>query len=482
MSSSPSTAQATLLHAGVARVGIDPPLHISHAGWGAQTHVHAVGRHLPLVATVLVMEQGGSRVVICDLDNGLVPTETERALRQAVAEAVGTVPEHVRSSVSHTHAGPETWRSLMAGDAPVEAAYLANLVQLLRGAAVEAAGTMRPVRLTQGEGRLQQAVNRRQVMEGGRVVVGCDWEGPTDQAVPVLRLEEADGACLATVFGYAMHPTILGPENHLLSPDYPGFARRAIESLTGGKALFLQGCAGDQGPGPEGFSDDLGAAERAGAVLGAEAAKVSIKSTTAGREPVFERVWESGAPLGRWRLPSRPMAATSPLRALSRFAELPLKELPPLAEAEAEAMACLRRRDELRAAGASAAEIEDATWRTKRAQMRWNQALTYGSRRTAAVEVQGIALGDAVLVGVPLEPFVDIGLRVKARSPFALTHVSGYSNGWLGYLPNRRGYREGGYEVDATPFAEGADEVLVEAMVALIQALHQQDATEGSQP
>lgn len=482
MPSSPSASPTTLLQAGVARVGIDPPLHIAHAGWGAQTHVHADGRHLPMVATVLVMAQGDRRVVVCDLDNGLVPTDTERALRQAVAEAAGTTPDQVRSSVSHTHAGPETWRSLMAGDAPVEAAYLANLVQLLKGAAVEAAGSLRPVRVALGEGRLQQAVNRRQVLEGGRVVVGCDWAAPTDPAVPVLRLEQEDGACLATLFGYAMHPTILGPENHLLSPDYPGFARRAVETLCGGKALFLQGCAGDQGPGPEGFSDDLSAAERAGTALGAEAAKVSVQSSASGREPVFERVWESGAPLGRWRLPPRPMATTPPLRALSRVAELPLKELPALAEVEAEAMASLRRRDQLRAAGAPAAEVEDATWRTKRAQMRWNQALTYGGQRTASVEVQGIAVGDAVLVGVPLEPFADVGLRVKARSPFALTHVSGYSNGWLGYLPNRRGYREGGYEVDATPFAEGADEVLVEAMVALVLDLHRQDATEGSEP
>ena len=288
--------------------------------------------------------------------------------------------------------------------------------------------------------------------------------------MPVVRFDALDGTPLAVLFGYAMHPTILGYENKLLSPDYPGVARDVIEDVTGAAPIFLQGCAGDQGPGPEGFSDDLGAVERAGRALGAEVASTALSLGTAGYAPVFDRVVMSGATLGRWRMYPDADAGTV-LRTLQREVELPVKDTPPVAEAQAQVDALQKQLDALRAAAAADEERVDLTWRTKRAHIVLRQAQDCGGRTHKAIEMHAIRIGDVALLGVPLELFADVGLRVKARSPFAVTHVSGYTNGAFGYLPNRQAFREGGYEVESSYFLEGADEVLVEAMVGLLEAL-----------
>jgi hypothetical protein len=59
---------------------------------------------------------------------------------------------------------------------------------------------------------------------------------------------------------------------------------------------------------------------------------------------------------------------------------------------------------------------------------------------------------------MPGEPFVEIGLAVKAGSPFQHTLFSGYSN-------------VGGYEVDVTPFTEDAAQVVIDESLALLREL-----------
>ncbi|MEE2659611.1 MAG: neutral/alkaline non-lysosomal ceramidase N-terminal domain-containing protein [Candidatus Latescibacterota bacterium] len=50
-----------------------------------------------------------------------------------------------------------------------------------------------------------------------------------------------------------------------------------------------------------------------------------------------------------------------------------------------------------------------------------------------------------VLVALPGEPFVDLQLSLKARSPLPFTFLLGYANGYAGYLPTRAAALEGGY-------------------------------------
>jgi hypothetical protein len=82
-------------------------------------------------------------------------------------------------------------------------------------------------------------------------------------------------------------------------------------------------------------------------------------------------------------------------------------------------------------------------------------------------ECQAFLLNDVALVGLAAEPFAEIGLEVKGRSPAALTFFAGYANGSVGYLPTPLAYDQGGYEVDSSYVYYGLPAALAPACAAL---------------
>jgi len=88
-------------------------------------------------------------------------------------------------------------------------------------------------------------------------------------------------------------------------------------------------------------------------------------------------------------------------------------------------------------------------------------------------EVQVIALGSNLAwVSLPGEVFVQLGLDLKLDSPFEQTIVAELSNGSVGYIPNRRAYPQGNYEVVSARCAEGSGEMLVLAAVEMLKQAH----------
>ena len=77
------------------------------------------------------------------------------------------------------------------------------------------------------------------------------------------------------------------------------------------------------------------------------------------------------------------------------------------------------------------------------------------------------------MVLLPGEVFVEIGLEVKERSPFERTLVSAYCNDYsVSYVPTARAYDEGGYEPRWARVAPGADRVLVDAALELLEEIY----------
>ena len=454
------------LRAGVGRVSITPPLSAPHASWGAQVHVLPDGMEADLWATALVLDDDERRVAWIDLDLVLISRAESDAIRRAVADAIGITPEMVRVSVTHNHAGPppSSWNWTSLG-AEALAGYYAQLPAYAAGAARLALAGLQPVRVAAGMGASRVAVNRREIAPDGRTVTGVNLAGDIDPDVFVLRLDDLAGQAVATVAGYTMHPTSLGPGNRLVSSDWPGHLKRTVEALVGGVCLFAQGCTGDIGPGPDGYADDVAVPRRLGAQVGSEAARVALGLPAAAYRHL--RVLESGAPLGIWeRAPSADADATIALA--SRWVELPLGPQPPLAEAQgrvAEAQAAL---DAARASGASAAAISAATFVVKRANMTASRAALYGGKTHEPVEVQGLRIGPALLIGMEGEPFSAIGQAVKAASPSPVTWCGGYCGGWVGYIPTPDAYPIGGYEVETSPFAPEAARIITEAAIGLV--------------
>jgi hypothetical protein len=459
--------------AGVGRVTITPPLTAPHASWGAQVHVLPDGVEADLWATALVVSDGETTAAWIDLDVVIVSRPESDAIRAAVAAALDIPPQNVRVSVTHNHAGPppSAWNWTRQGQEALDG-YYALLPEYAAGAAQLAMHDMRPARVAVGSGESRVAVNRRETAPGGRPVTGVNPEGVIDPQVFVLRIDDREGGPLAAVVGYTMHPTTLGPTNRLVSPDWPGHLKRTVEGLTGATCLFAQGATGNVGPGPDGFTDDVGVVRRLGTQVGCEAARVYFGLDLPAVRHRHERVWESGAPLGKWMRETLP-DADPVVRVMARDIALPLIAQPPLDEAQARVQEAQARLDELKQGGAPASEIEAATFATKRANMALSRAATYGGKRDFPAELHLLQIGPAVFAGSEGEPFAEIGMAIKADSPYPATWFGGYTGGWAGYIPTPADYPLGGYEVDTSPFAPEAAGRLVEETLAALRTLHE---------
>ena len=354
-----------------------------HASWGAQVHVLPDGVEADLWATALVVDDGVTTAAWIDLDLVLISHQESDAIREAVAAALNIPVQAVRVSVTHNHAGPppSAWNWTRQGRAALDG-YYALLPEYAAGAARMAQAGLRPARVAAGSGESRVAVNRREIAPDGRPVTGVNPDGPIDPQVFVLRIDGREGGPLAAVVGYTMHPTTLGPSNRLISPDWPGHLKRTVEAITGATCLFAQGATGNIGPGPDGFTDDVGVVHRIGKEVGCEAARVYLGLALPAVQYHHERVWESGAPLGKWT--RVPIPDSEPVvRIMARNITVPLIEQPTESDAQARVDEAQRRLDDLnmKERAAPTTEIEAATFAVKRANM-----TPLGRKPTAGIE------------------------------------------------------------------------------------------------
>jgi neutral ceramidase len=99
-------------------------------------------------------------------------------------------------------------------------------------------------------------------------------------------------------------------------------------------------------------------------------------------------------------------------------------------------------------------------------------ALGGGAPPAVPGDLAVLRLGDAALACNPSELFCEIGMAIKAASPFPWTAIAGYTDGAIWYVPTRDAYPEGGYEVErACRVAPEAGELLQETTLRLLQAV-----------
>jgi hypothetical protein len=464
-----------MLYAGVARTDITPPLGIAHAGWGAQSHQRATGVDLPLWATALALNDGTQTVVIVDVDLVYIWDNEAPAVMQAVAGLTGLPQSHIRVSYTHTHSGPingANWSTWIKEGSEMVPAYDAMLQHQIAGVAHAAIARMQPARVAAGAGQSHIGVNRRfQRPEDGVVVVGRNWDGPFDPEVKVVRIDTSDGQPLAALVNYACHPITVGPDSTLITPDYPGVVKRVVEQNTGATCLFLQGAAGNVGPIRGVARNGQHEYRRLGAILGSEASRVWWELLTGPSQQRYAGTLESGAPLAIYVDEPQPEADTT-LRVATRPLRLPLKQMRPPAELEAEFAGYNARLNQLRTTGGAEADLLELTMLAKRAGMRADLARRSEGQTHRTFDLQVFTIGDSIaLVAMPGEPFAEIGMAIKAGSPFPNTLFSGYSNiGWA-YIPMPDAYPLGGYEVEITPFSPDAAGQIVDESLALLREL-----------
>jgi hypothetical protein len=324
------------LLAGVAKVNIEPPIGIPHQNWGSATHIVA-SKIDPagMFVRALVLSDGSQKFALVDLDAGGGAGYDEPL--QRAARLTGIPADHIRLGVSHTHAGP----SLSRGKGPV-GADLSRYEEMMRthrmvvadkivGMIAAANAELRPVHAYGIVGTGSININRRFRGNGtldGPPAVGLNYEEFTDRALPVIRIDDAEGKPYAVLVNFQAHGTVLAYENQAISPDWIGSMRNTVEaSLPGATCFYFQGAAGNQGP-IEGYSGDLEVAHRLGGILGHEATALALRISTVRREPKFEGYVESTALQARQ--PYRVMGPhDATLKYASTILELPRRTYTP---------------------------------------------------------------------------------------------------------------------------------------------------------
>jgi len=242
------SATAGPLKAGVARVDITPPLGLTMYGYGGRK-AGATGVRDPLMARVLVLEAGETRIAMVGLDLGEPPAPAwVKRLRENASKSSGI--SYVLVTATHTHSGPDIRPAFPAATPPDwESDALAKIGRAIDEAhqhAVEA-------RIGTGYGSVLIGHNRLRLEPDGSIT----WfernntmapSSPVDPVVSVLRLDTTEGKPLAILLNYACHPVVFGPDNLQYSADFPGVTEAVIERELGGQAMFLQGGDGDINP------------------------------------------------------------------------------------------------------------------------------------------------------------------------------------------------------------------------------------------
>ena len=194
-------------------------------------------------------------------------------------------------------------------------------------------------------------------------------------------------------------------------------SRRSVEAALGGRCLFLQGTPGDIGP-VETFVDELEPSRRLGTMLGHDAAAAAL--------PVLRRTRiASASPQSQDRRPGSRSTSTSRRRRRTRRVRVvapdrddagpaghrrPGGAAPPATVASARS--CRPRIERRR----HAFEIRELRVRTKGASMRAERAEALaGARRRTRSRSTGTRIGPLAFIGVPLEPFIELGLAIEAR-------------------------------------------------------------------
>lgn len=248
------------LFAGAAAVDVTPSGSVFLAGYHPWRRSRGV--HDPIYARAIVLESGPLRLALVSVDVvGLQRDDVARWHERF--ERVGFDPRHVIVHATHNHSGPDTlglWGlpPFLSGQ---DDAYMERLGEGIVQALLQARDTLRPAELVANA----VSIDPRGVMKNLR------RPGLVDRELVVVHVREpGGGSTIATWVELGCHPEVLGPENRLLTADFPAWTVRTLEERLGGVGLYVSGALGglvtpdvEQGF-PEGAGGSFEDAERLG--------------------------------------------------------------------------------------------------------------------------------------------------------------------------------------------------------------------------
>lgn len=400
----------TLL-AGIAKIDITPVKPVKMAGYRARTAL-SDGVHDPLSARIVAFENDGRRLVLVSSDLIGFYGGTAEHMRKVILKEFGLSPSELLLSSIHTHAGPALTIDEEKGH-PNNLDYTKDLERKLVEVIHEAFDSMEPVRIGTGVGYSPVGMNRRELRfdssGNSSIRLGRNPYGPTDKEVLVMKLAKPDGTTVAALFDYATHATCLGGKNLTISGDVLGLAEQFVEKILG-KDVIVGAFAGASGNIDPWF--------RVLPSINTEPGWIPepvLLGTLLGEEVVhvFRDIDE--------------VSGGGDIRSAFVTLELPGKPRGSL-------------------------EIKKDTPPT-------------------SLSISAARVGDIAFVGLGAEVLTEIGMAIKAASPYKHTFVIAHCNGAAGYIAPEHLYVEGGYEITSSPFSPKAAEIAIKQAVKMLHGL-----------
>jgi Neutral/alkaline non-lysosomal ceramidase, N-terminal len=408
--------------AGFSKVNITPPIG-TPIGGNARDDYASKGIHDNLYAKTIFIDDGNSRWALVMTDLIAVVPEMVADIRAIVAGQIELKPEQIMIAAIHTHSGPDVWG--LSDESKVGPEITAEINSKIAQSIIEAVNSAEETTVYYGRGENDQiGHNRRLRTKDG--ATHMNWEGtdpglidevlgPVDPEISVLKFEDAGGKMKAVFVNYTCHPAILAGDNLLMGADYAGYLYKRIEEKYGDDVIvaFGNGAAGninhidnynpDQG---RGFAE----ADRLGTMLANDVVDI----------------------ISSMKEPEEPSAAFS-----RETFDVPRRQIDD--ERVQWARGVLDAWD-----GKPLNLIDglpDEFYATEALKLKELESQPYPT------EVQVFKLSeDVAIVSYPGEIFVEFGLEVKEKSPFAHTIIVELANDCCGYVPTRRAFEEGGYE------------------------------------
>jgi hypothetical protein len=447
--------EAQNLLAGVSKVDITPP--VGFRCGGGYGEAISTGIDDPLMAKAIVLQQGdrSSAIVISDLLS--VPPDLSRDARQGASRRTGIPAENIVIAATHNHGSPEFWGTLRdiahaeavkthGSDPHEKIDYQTKLVDAWVEAVAMAHDACRPVSIDISIAKQHGlAFNRRFHMKNGTVRFNPGAgnpdivrpAGPVDSDLPIVlfRSDDEKRIPVASLTTFAMHTAVHG--GRTFSGDFPAILQRELRAKLGRDfiSVFAEGTAGD-----------------------INHIDVSDMHPLRGR-PEVERIGIALSETVTGAIQAMTSARTPDLAVASKTA---FATFQPISEARYhEALHQLREQDSL---GLPFLTLV-AAWRDCH-RWRYTRQFVDGQK---PLQIQGIRLTpDTAIVALPHEVFVEIGLAIKATSPFRNTIVMSLSGDVDYYLPTRRAFAEGSYEVTTCPLDPGCGELLLDTARAVL--------------
>lgn len=399
------------LRAGAAKIDITPDKPVKMAGYGARTAL-SEGVHDPLSARVVAFENNGKRLILVSSDLIGFTSGTAEHFREVLLSEFKLEPSELFLSGIHTHGGPALTIDKENGH-PNNLEYTKNLEPKLIEVIRKALDDMKPVNIGAGVGYCPVGVNRRELKFDGTgnstIRLGRNPYGPTDKEVLVMKLSRLDGSTCAALFDYATHATGMGGKNLVITGDVLGLSEQFVEKILG---------------------EDVIAAAFAGA--------------SGNIDPWF-RVLPSFNTEPGW-IPEPVLLGTF------------------LGE---EVVHVFRDMGKVSGGGDIATAFTTLELPGKpRGQVEVSKDCPPTSLNVTAARV-----GNVAFVGLSAEVLTEIGMAIKAGSPYEHTFVITHCNGSSGYLPPEPLYIEGGYEITSSAFAPQAAGMVVKQAVKMLHGL-----------